>query len=865
MNKPYQNRCACVSYKKRVSLVNFVAFARVGLLTLIMLISSAFAQAPEVTRQDLATRLGWVSDPASPNCCSGYFYDPLATVTLPPLEGTPVKVQADGGTFEQHGSSTLNGNILISQPGREIKAGVAHLNRDPVKGDNVSVDLEGQVTVHEPGKIIIGNIGYVDLQTKLVRMRDAYYRIAFGQKLNSNRLYDTVAWGQARSIEKREDDIIELKKASYTTCSPIKPTWMLHAGDIVLDRDEGRGVAKNVVIDIHDFPMFYLPYFSFPLDKRRKSGFLFPTFGTSNQQGLSFFVPFYWNIAPNFDDTITPAAYGHRGIQLNNDFRYMTRNSQGDFYFAVLPNDAVFQSFKQTSPELYSNTPSSPWLPDLEKSSNNRVGLYWRHQTHFNENWMGSVDYSYVSDDYYLQNFTLPGSVTPNQLLQQGVVSYQDPVWNFKGLLQNYLTLHPVNETPVQNQYSRMPELDLSAKVPIEKSNLNFGWDSQYVHFNQLTMANATLPPPKGDRLNLQPSFVLPLHAMWGYFVPKVQYQFTQYVITGLVQAEGTVYQPNTLNRELPIIDIDTGLFFEKHATFKNTNYTQTLEPRLFYLYVPYKNQDKIPEFDTSLPPFGYNQLFLTNRFSGLDRVGDANQVSIGVTSRLLNKDSDQEKAAISVGEIFYFANRKVTLCTTPGCSDIDSSPGATPATAMFSPIVGQATLNLIAAWNLNGSVAWDPALGKTNNASIGVGYRGANNRVLNLGYNFLTQGDVVQTNPPTSTSSEVNNLNQAAVSATWPVWDRWRLFGGMTYNISHVHAQNYLYGAEYDSCCWAMRIVGGRVFQSLNENNNPVFNNTVFLQWQLKGLGNFGSSDPAQFLTGNIPGYNDSFGKAMQ
>lgn len=819
-------------------------------------------EAVPFSRSVLANHLGWVQDPNSPNCCSGYYFDPLAPVAMPQLNEAPVNVKADGGTFEQHGRSTLKGNVVITQPGREVKASIAHLNRDPGNGENVSVDLEGDVTVHEPGKLIVGKVGYVDLRTKLVRMNEAYYRIAFGHDFDSARLYDTVAWGKAGSLERRDDDIVELKQASYTTCSPLKPTWMLHAADIVLDKNEGRGVAKHVVLDVHDIPLFYLPYFSFPIDKRRKTGFLFPTFGTSNQQGLSLFIPYYWNIAPNYDFTFTPAIYGHRGIQYNNDFRYLTKKSQGEFYFAALPNDAVFQSFKQSVPSLYENTPSSPWIADTEKLSNNRVGLYWKHRTDLNDRWKAGVDYSYVSDDYYLQNFTMPGDNTPNQLLQQGVITYQDTVWNMKGLLQNYLTLHPVNETPVQNQYNRMPELDLSANVPIEKSNLDFGWNSQYVHFKELTMANATLPPPQGDRLNLQPSFVMPLHTMWGYVVPSIQYQFTQYVITGQVQADGNVYQPNTLNRELPIFDVDSGLFFEKHAHFLGTNYAQTMEPRIFYLYVPYKNQDKIPEFDTSLPPFGYNQLFVTNRFSGLDRMGDANQVSIGVTSRILNKDTKQETASVSIGEMFYFANRKVTLCTTPGCSDIDSSPGATPATTMFSPIVGQATLGLIENWNLNGNVAWDPALGKTNNAGVGVSYHGADNRVLNLGYNFLTLGDMVQTNPPTPTSSEINNLNQASFSATWPVWNRWRLFGGMTYNISHVHAQNYLYGAEYDSCCWSMRVVGGRVFQSLNENNEPVFNNTIFIQWQLKGLGNFGSSDPAQFLTGNIPGYNDSFGK---
>lgn len=825
-------------------------------------IPAAFS-AETIPKEVLAKQLGWVADPNSPNCCFGYFEDPLIGTQPAPLNKAPVTIKADEGTLLQQGQSVLRGNVEISQPGREISATTAYLNRDKSQADDQTIDLQGHVVVHEPGKLIIGKVGYVDLKTKLIRMQDTYYRLVFGHLPTSTHIYDTVGWGSAGMIERRPDGIVHLEKAAYTTCSPLKPTWMLHASSMDLDQKEGHGSAKHLVLDVKEVPVFYLPYFSFPLDKRRKSGFLFPSFGTSNRQGINLFFPYYWNIAPNYDDTITPAIYSHRNVQITNNFRYLTEHNTGEFYIAFLPNDSTFQAFKQSAPTLYANTPSSASLPDLEKSSNNRFAFSLQHVTNFNEHWSGDIHYSYVNDDYYLQDLTAPpGVIMPNQLLREGQVTYRGSVWNFKGLLQNYLTLHPVNQTPIDNQYSRMPEFDLTADFPSRESELNFQWESQFVNFMQDT-APGSPPPPRGDRLNLQPTLRLPFNEPWGYVTPSVQYQFTQYIINGDVLANGTTYTPNTINRELPILNIDSGLYLDRTSTFRGTTYTQTLEPRVFYLYVPYKNQNNIPEFDAGLPPFGYTQLFLTNRFTGIDRVGDANQISYGVSTRFLNQESSQEIASFGVGQIVYFSNRKVTYCTEgQDCQDINYSPGATPATTIVSPIAGQATFNVSRLWSVNGTLAWDPTLGKTNNGSVGLAYRAPGNRVLNLGYNFLTLGDQVQTNPPTSTDSAVNNLNQAAVSLSWPMYDRWRVFSGVTYNISHVHAQNYLYGLEYDSCCWAMRVVGGRVFQSLNQNNEPVFNNTIFIQWQLKGLGNFGSSDPTNFLTSNIPGYRNNFGQ---
>ena len=304
-------------------------------------------------------------------------------------------------------------------------------------------------------------------------------------------------------------------------------------------------------------------------------------------------------------------------------------------------------------------------------------------------------------------------------------------------------------------------------------------------------------------------------------------------------------------------MSVDSGLYFDRNTHFKNTDYTQTLEPRVFYLYVPFQNQDNIPIFDSILQRFNVDSLFRTNRFSGTDRIGDANQVSLALTTRFINANTGEEKAKASIGEVIYFRDRRVTVCSTPGC--IASEDPSAEET--LSPLAGQVSYALTRTWSTQANIAWDFNNNQAENGNINFHFEPSDQKILNIGYNFVRNGDVLfsdQNGDPTDAST--NNLNQPYVSVAWPLLRQWTGVGAYRYNLSHDHLQTYFFGAEYDSCCWAVRALYGRTFTSLNQRQNPVFDNFFTIQFQLKGLANLGNSDPGDLLTSTIQGYKDPY-----
>jgi len=307
-----------------------------------------------------------------------------------------------------------------------------------------------------------------------------------------------------------------------------------------------------------------------------------------------------------------------------------------------------------------------------------------------------------------------------------------------------------------------------------------------------------------------------------------------------------------TLNtvRALPVFSMDSGLYFDRYFSIYHHQYQQTLEPRLFYLLVPEKNQWDIPIFDTSLPPFGFDTLFRTNRFMGYDRVGDANQVSLGLTSRILDKDTGQEKFNAGIGMIYYF--HKHTVCLYPDCSD------DTTTRDKASPIAGKFTYQINNQFSLIGNAAWDPNKRQMNNDDISLHYAQDSRRIINVGYNYAQQGDIRNS---TNLNSPENNLNRINMSMNWPLpkTSHWSAVAAWNYNISHQHPQTYLYGLEYENCCWAVRFVNSKVLQSEDSLSNTTFQSAYYVQFMLKGLGAVGNTN-STLLTNNISGYQDAF-----
>jgi LPS-assembly protein len=413
--------------------------------------------------------------------------------------------------------------------------------------------------------------------------------------------------------------------------------------------------------------------------------------------------------------------------------------------------------------------------------------------------------------------------------------------------------------------------LDLNGNFPNQPYGFTYQLNNQFVYFQRGLNPNEVIAPPNtapvsASRFNISPGLSLPLTGQSGYFTPQLQLMLTHYNISN--QPVGFASE---VQRSLPVFDIDSGLYFDRHLTLGNTDYQQTLEPRVFYLYTPYRNQDNIPLFDTGLPPFNYDSLFAINRFSGIDRVGDANQLTFALTTRLLDADSGAEKFRASIGEIYYFHNRLLNSCAPYGTPASVSTNlicatnnlvavGATSPTEKTSPLAGQLSYQLNRSWNTTANAAWDPHNHQVVSGNWNFQYQPQPNHIINFSYNYIAFGDPITTiNSSTPADSHKNDLDQVGVSFAWPIIAQWSTVGGVNYNRSHGYPQTYFYGLQYDNCCWAVRLVSGRSFSMLNQNGNPVFNNSIYLQWQFKGLGTVSNADSSS-LVNSITGYNDPF-----
>jgi LPS-assembly protein len=842
--------------------------SRIKLLLTALLLLIPWNLYAQGSPQDLAHRLGWVSDPCTNNLCEGYYelsaIDRFKKI-LQPIGQNAIDIHANQSSFSMSGASTLSGKVSLTESGRSIHADQASLSRHPTSGGVNYVDFSGNVRIQQPGQLVIAEKAHIDWPNKTGYLSNVLYRIllnektqrptlqAYGESLTTCKTCQSSAWGQAAFIEQKPSGVIELKHATYSTCSPVNTTWRLVGSRITLDRKAGRGYARDVTLRVKQIPVLYFPYLSFPLDTKRKTGFLFPTAGSSQDSGPNVSVPFYWNIAPNYDDTFTPRLFTERGIQINNLFRYLTPINQGAIDVSVLPDDRAFEAFKN---QMAVDFAGNPALNQLLDASNNRTFLAWKDNSQFNKHWSGNIDYNYVSDDYYFQDFG-NGSVLSltNQLLQQAGITYTNDIWTFSTQFQGYETLHPVNQSVVSNQYMRLPQIVLSNTNPQCFYGLNYQFNSELVHFQRDKNPGELLDPPEATRFNIQPQISWPWVRSAGYITPTLQLSATQYDINH--QQPPT--NPNKIDRVLPIFDIDAGLYFDRMIRWLGKTYHQTFEPRLFYLNVPFQNQTDIPVFDTTVPVFNTDQLFRTNRFAGIDRIGDANQITLAATTRFLCSGNGEEKANATIGEIFYFQNRRVTLCDGLNCEDVGI--GAVPPKDPTSPLVGQVNYFFDPHWNTSVSFAWNPNGNQAENTTLNLQYIPAANHVFNLGYNFIRNGDILDFDSSGKvTVDSIRNLNQTAFSFAWPINDHWHMLGNWNYNLSRGFSQTYFYGLEYNGCCFAIRAIGGRTYTALNQNTNPVFGNVFYLQLQLKGLGNFGSSDPGTLLKTNIPGYRDIF-----
>jgi len=681
---------------------------------------------------------------------------------LPPPEGDSVRLFADKGLVEEKlGTSTFSGDVLLQRADQILSTRIVAYdrNKDVVNADGDFIFWDNEFVISgNKMQLRPGNQG---------EMQEAKYWL-LGRR----------ARGHAEKIIKESKDIFHFEQGSYTTCAPDKEIWRLDANKLTLDAGKSKGTARHVFIRLLDIPVFYFPYLSFPLGDKRQSGFLAPSFGSSDEAGIEFSTPYYLNLAPHYDMTLTPRFMSRRGLLLKTEFRYLTQQTEGNLNVEYLPHDS--------------------------SKGERRTSLSFKHKGYLTARWFSDIDFNYVSDERYFEelgNNLSMASIT--HLERRGDLNYYGNGWMGLGRLQTFQTLDLTTTPP----YQRLPQLFFKTILPQQNRNLNMEARAELVRFERETA-------PIGNRIDIQSIFSYPWRTWGTFMVPKLSLLYTHY------NAASTTH-----NRFLFRFSMDSGLFLERDAKLFDTDFVQTLEPRLFYRYIPFKDQSEIPIFDTARYDFSYYQLFREDNFNGVDRIDDGHQVTLGLSSRLLHKGAERLQA--SLGQIYYFRDRRVTLPDEPVETDNSST------------IVMELSAKFAKNWHGSSSIRWNPDIGNTELDVMRMRYQPDSKRVLNLSYRLRD-----------------DSLEQTDTSFHWVLSRRWNVLGRWNFSLPSRKTLEAFAGLEYKSCCWAVRWIGRRYLNDIEGEN---YLNGLFLQFQLKGLGGIGKKADA-FLEESLPGYHDHF-----
>ena len=593
------------------------------------------------------------------------------------------------------------------------------------------------------------------------------------------------ARGEAASITKIDDDRTEFEDLVYTSCDPGDNGWHMRASGLEIDRESGRGTATGATIYMQDVPFIYLPYFQFPIDDRRMSGILAPDIGYSSRNGASLILPVYWNQAPNYDMTITPAWYDKLGFQLTTENRYLFGSNSGQLDLSYI-DDRDFGEprwFKQ-----------------------------WQHNTRLPLDVSAGLLLAEVSDKDFFKDFdtVAPQYRDTSHLERYLRFNRSGEFWESELLWQDYQTLN--DDTAVTGRpYSRLPRFAIDAQPATWQSGAETPVSFEWAEFDREDSVT-------GRRSNLVPTLRMRSENSWYFFEPELQLAFTDYDLEDNPQG-------NSLHRALPTLALDTGLIFDRD-TGSNAQWRQTLEPRLYFLYTPYEDQDGIPDFDTSLAAKTYNNLFRNNRFNGADRIGDAKQVTFGLASRVFTNENADELLNARVGQIYYFEDRRVSL---DGIREDDSR----------SDMIAEVDFWPISTVTLSARLVYEPDESDFIDRDFSVSYA-ANGLAANLGYYFTE--DV---------------LEQALVSLAYPINERWGVVTKLHQSLKFDEPVENLFGISYESCCWGLKMLAGQTGDK--DRDFAEADTSIYFEITFKGLSQAGEDIDSQLFRA-IPGYQPAF-----
>ncbi|TDF82971.1 LPS-assembly protein LptD [Pseudomonas sp. H9] len=831
------------------------------------------------TRSVDASHLDWVPrDQLTPAqlaetgpYCAGAYIEPTrpGMDDTTPKDEAPTFIGAKVSRYQQEQQiATLAGDVVMRQGSMQVEADEANLYQAENRGE-----LSGNVKIRDNGSLVVGDHADIQLDTGEAKVDNAEY-VMHKSRIRGSALY----------AKRAENAIIRLKDGTYTTCEPNSNAWQLKGNNITLNPATGFGTATNVTLRVKDIPVFYTPYIYFPIDDRRQSGFLPPSFSTSSDTGFMLVTPYYFNLAPNYDATLYPRYMAKRGLLMEGEFRYLTKSSEGQFGGAYL-NDKNDDRKEQTDYK------EKRWMYN------------WQHKGGLDKRLLAEVDYTDISDPFYFQDLESEqiGVESKDFVNQQGALTYRGDSYVARLNAHAYEMATISKITP----YDRLPQITFNGMLPYHPGGLDLKYQTEAVRFDRdlksgqvfdedgnldtsvradggrIDQNVSGLARANGDRFYAAPEISLPLTATYGYLKPSIKYTTTHYELDldsqGKQQAAAQFARnpdvqgefSSTQNRNVPIFSVDSGLYFDRNTQWFGKNYRQTLEPRLYYLYVPYEDQKDIPVFDTGESTFNYSSLFRDNRFSGRDRIGDENKLSLGVTNRWI-EENGFERQRFSIGQAVYFKDRKVQL---PGIDYRTRSDSL----ADVSPYALEYAYRFNRDWRFNSDFNWDPDSRSTRSGSAVFHYQPEDevNKIVNLGYRY--RNDTVRYDSATGTWSAGGNsdygtpgspnyvkdyykIQQHDFSVMWPIVPQWTAIARWQHDYSQNRTLEAFGGFEYDNCCWKLRLINRYWIDyddfSQATPQNEKGDHGVFLQIVLKGLGGVVGNKVESFLDQGIQGY---------
>ena len=674
-----------------------------------------------------------------------------------------IYLEADEAILQTDGISKLYGNVIIQQNQTVFNADSVLLDRI-----NETVTAKGNVTLSDSAYSLKSPSIQYNLKDNTGTIENAEYTLG-----------EQEAHGKSTQIKKLDENRLRLKDATFTSCPVSQESWHLASSDINLNNQTQIGYARNVTFNVGTVPVFYFPWLKFPINNQRLSGLLTPSVRLQTNAGIT--LPYYFNLAPNYDATLSLSTLKGRGYQLDSEFRYLTEKNSGGIEYVFIPEDKSFDN---------------QW----------RDYLKIRHRTEINDKTQVSLNAENVSDVDYFDDFSTSLESSTRAALQRRLeIIRLDKPWTASAAVEGYQVID-TNDNP----YAKLPEIKLGYAPKSAPRDLKLQLDSELIYFDKEDEVTGTRADVK-----------LKLSKKWGndswYLKPSFSLEHTLYALDNSSSSDSSI------NRTLPTLTLDSGLFFDRDI--KQGKYTQTLEPRLFYTYTPYKDQSEIPVFDTALTNFSEsNQLFLENRFTGKDRIADTNQLTFAVTSRIQDRLNGKELFKASIGQVFNFTDRKVTL------------PGGTILTGTRSDLVLELSGRLNDNFRLASTASLNSEDRSISSYDLRLNYQDKKRRVANISYRKLN-----------------TELEQVSVSGAMPINDKWSMVASLDQDIKNNRNLEALAGIEYQDCCWKTRLVMKRYLTSDNIN----YETPVFLEFELKGLGNIGTSATRQ-IKEKIYGYDD-------